>query len=71
MVSENVGKSQREMYSQRYGLEVLGIEVLEEVSESEIINRLKVMINKLKISGNPSVDFSLETLSKASFVQIC
>lgn len=71
MVSENVGKSQREMYSQRYGLEVLGIEVLEEVSESEIINRLKVIINKLKISGNPSVDFSLETLSKASFVQIC
>jgi hypothetical protein len=71
MVSENVGKSQREIYSQRYGVEVLGIEVVEEVRECEIIDRLKVMINKLKISGDPSVDFSLETLSKASFVQLC
>jgi hypothetical protein len=71
MVSENVGKTEREIYSQRYGLEILGLEVVEEVRESEIIDRLKVIINKLKISGNPSVDFSLETLSKASFVQLC
>jgi hypothetical protein len=71
MVSENVGKTEREIYSQRYGLEILGLEVVEEVRESEIIDRLKVIINKLKISGNPSVDFSLETLSKVSFVQLC
>ena len=71
MVSENVGKTEREIYYQRYGLEILGLEVVEEVRESEIIDRLKVIINKLKISGNPSVDFSLETLSKVSFVQLC
>ena len=42
---------------------MLGIEVADEVRESEIIARLKVMFMKLKISSDPSVDFSVETLS--------
>ena len=48
---------------------MLGIEVADKVRESEIIARLRAIIIELKISGDPSVDFSHESLSKAFNVQ--
>lgn len=48
---------------------MLGIELVDEVRESEIVSRLKAMFMMLKITGDPLVDFSLETLSKACIVK--